>query len=342
MTKTTIIFLLIVILFFFNSCQPSISIPELKNKHFLLYVEDIDGKGGSFDGDFGDIVLFDLDFNKQYFVTEDKLFDYNPVYCRKFERIYFDSKRGKSNSQSGLTTESHIYFLDLKSNKIEMVDKKEIYTKNSDILITGINTPLIESSGKKLFFVGNQPNQYKFSTLYKSTKEMDSIRILFSNLNLSSNILYHEESKSIYYDDRSSTELTDKTKSIYLIKLSDSNKVEMVISHSNNHSSLGDVKYNKVIYTTIDYNRNATKSLRIYDLKQQTEIFNKKIDDIGFSLIKSPVFNDSTTIYFIGRLLADDSKVNEDIYEYNFRTGNLSQITTTHNIKDKLKYYSNK
>ncbi|GAB4288165.1 MAG: hypothetical protein Kow0068_13980 [Marinilabiliales bacterium] len=82
-------------------------------KNMLLYVEDIDGKGGLGDFYFGDIILLDLNSKQKYIVDKNKYYDVHPNYVPDRHSIIFESKREKGKYLTGLSQRSTLYEFDL-------------------------------------------------------------------------------------------------------------------------------------------------------------------------------------------------------------------------------------
>ena len=63
------------------------------------------------------------------------------------------------------------------------------------------------------------------------------------------------------------------------------------------------------------------------------------VKTMGFEEIKTPVFKDENTIFFIGCKDVGKDDFYEDIYEMNLTTKETTQITFTNNEKEHLRYY---
>jgi len=109
-----------------NACHSYYSVPsdDFSPDGKAVYIEDIDGGEGLMDFDFGEIVIIDLETGNRLQVTKDKSFDTHPYWSSDGMRIVFESKRLKSdNPILGLSRESHIYTVDIRSGKIVQLDK---------------------------------------------------------------------------------------------------------------------------------------------------------------------------------------------------------------------------
>jgi WD40 repeat protein len=88
-----------------------------------VFIEDVRGKNGIRDFDFGDIVILDLTTRQRYQVTHDKNYDISPCWSPDGQYIIFESKRSDDSPILGLSRKSHIYIVEIKTGKITQVDK---------------------------------------------------------------------------------------------------------------------------------------------------------------------------------------------------------------------------
>ncbi len=88
-----------------------------------VFIEDVRGKNGTSDFDFGEIVILDLATGERYQVTHDKNYDTSPCWSPDGQYIIFESKRSDDSPILGLSRKSHIYIVEIKTGKITQVDK---------------------------------------------------------------------------------------------------------------------------------------------------------------------------------------------------------------------------
>lgn len=91
----------------------------------MLFIEDMDGKGGLLSFDFGDIVIFDPINKKKIRLTNDKYYDNHPYWSADGQKVIFESKR-IDNTGDGifdLTDATHLFILDISSGQIEQFDE---------------------------------------------------------------------------------------------------------------------------------------------------------------------------------------------------------------------------
>lgn len=111
----------------------------------------------------------------------------------------------------------------------------------------------------------------------------------------------------------------------------------ILLSEKLQQYTLGDLKDNKLLYLKRAENEKYN-TIYSYDLIEKKESAIISLQD-KFQEIKSPVFDNSGGIYFIGNKAKEESEFNEDIYYYNTETKQLRQITFSSNIKEGLTFY---
>lgn len=323
-----------------QQCRPQIELPNNLDG-MLLYVEDLDGVGGSASGKFSDIVAYDPVNKRQYILTSDKYYDQHPTYSPQTQKIYFESKREKYNPSIGLTAPSHLYELDLTTKKIKLLDDDDFRKTHSFKEWVDLNRPLINNYGDKLLFHflwGDYKNSYDRLMLYDLTTK--TIGSLFDSLNYSFRYVFYENDSSIIF--QSSLKNGWKEKTNYIAKLEINTKgVIKFIQEKNFENNLGDVKYNKIVYVSRNFNHSGVISeLYIYDIMNDKIRKIAGVEELGFREIKNPVFENENFIYFIGsKESINPDTFEEEVYLLNLNTKEMKQITFTENIKDNLRYY---
>lgn len=323
---STVIFFLST--FFILKCNFNPDIPrDFDYKGKLLYIEDIDGYGGLYDKEFGDIVILNPGNKKKYFITKDKYFNTSPSWSSKNKNIIFESKRDRGIERFGLTSPSHIYEMNLYTNSIIQFDK---YFKN----LSKNYSPAYNSKGNKIAFTSY--NNYKSKNLIVYEIENDSIYILQENINRLKNIKWSENDKFIIYNCKIIKERINADLAIGILNLT--TKEVNYITQKTWIYNVGMVKNNLLIYS--GYNKNHekkdNKSSYIYSYDLQT-----KKKEIVYSyeypfLITDVQLSSQNLIYFIRIEFISSGKIKNDIYSLNIETKKLTQITNDGHIKSCL------
>ncbi|MCB0747939.1 MAG: hypothetical protein KDC90_10805 [Ignavibacteriae bacterium] len=334
-----------IILFLFlvgglQQCRPQTEFPK-DFKGMLLYVEDLDGIGGTMSGSFSDIVTFSPTLKKHYILTSDNYFDECPTYSPKTNKIYFESKREEYHPAVGLTSPTHLYELDLRTKSIELIDDEEFreaYSFNNKI---DLHTPLIDSEGNLLLFQymwGDYKNSY--DKLVSCNLKKNIIESIFDSLYYTFRYVFYEKDASIVFQSNVINSWKEKTN--YIAKLDiETKRITKYVQEKNIENNLGDVKFNKIVFVTRDFNHSDVISdLFIYNITNNEKRKIVGIKELGFREIKYPVFKNENFIYFIGsKESTNPDTFDEDIYLLNLNTKEMKQITFTGNIKDNLRYY---
>jgi tricorn protease-like protein len=90
----------------------------------VVFIEDVMGKNGIMDFNFGEIVIMDINTGIRFQVTNDQEYDIHPSWSPDGQKIIFESKRSSGeNPILGLSRKSHLYIVKIRNKKIEQVDK---------------------------------------------------------------------------------------------------------------------------------------------------------------------------------------------------------------------------
>ncbi len=127
-SKVIILNILILSLVSNTHCQLRKSDPDvLHAKHRAVYVEARNEKDGLQSGEFGDVVVIDLDTQKKYYVTNDLFYDLQPTWSIDGKKITFLSNRPKNELDRiiiGINGPYGIYNFIIDSLRIERVKIK--------------------------------------------------------------------------------------------------------------------------------------------------------------------------------------------------------------------------
>lgn len=306
---------------------------------YLLLIEDLDGEGGSMDGDFSDIVLYEPNTKARYLITEDDYFDYSPSYSSTLNKIVFESKRVNANNSLGLSNKSHFFLYDLKNNDTEQLTNKNFIERLKEITeYFQIGKPVFDEKGSKIcfyytdFFNDDYINNYAIFDLSSSKIE----NVITNNRRLSKHI-YQSAENCIYYDCLPEP-MNPRYSDIRKMDITN-NDVEILIKKNGSIIWLCDIQQDKILYLskdTVDY---RPTYLRIYDLIEKKDIYEVTNKELNFLEITNPVFGKNTDeIYMVGRIKDNNREYNEDVYLLDTSTRKIKRITETFNIKENLVY----
>ena len=333
-SKVMAMFFLVIVVF--TNCSSQTHIPD-KISGMLLYIEDLNGDGGSMDGDFSDIVAFDIDKKQRYILTNDSYYDDFPTYSKSSNRIYFESKRENYIPVLGMSSKSGIYYLDLTKKTIKSFSKEEKDNLGKNISRIELSDPSISFTGNKLLFLADTVNDSINHQLLMYDYPSKKYQLLNDTLFRSYKFIWDESETQIAFQgqDEEMMSITNHI-SILDIKTKD---VKNIIHIQGMKNNLGDFKYGKLLYISETADNNDESNIYILNTKVDEKKEIGSVQEMGFEEIKAPVFKDEYTIFFIGCKDVGKDDFYEDIYEMNLTTKEITQITFTNNEKKRLKYY---
>lgn len=150
---------------------------KIKNK--VVFVEEHTKGDGLSSGNFGDVMLLDLDSKKTYNLTNDDFYDLDPHFSHDGKFIYFQSNRSGSKMDrmiSGVGGPYNTCILDINSGEIRKIDfdfEKDI----PEYQRTGLEEMQLTRDNSHLYFDAYPP------MILRSTIRGDSVTIVkdFSN-----------------------------------------------------------------------------------------------------------------------------------------------------------------
>ncbi|MEJ2195433.1 MAG: hypothetical protein P8X73_11330 [Ignavibacteriaceae bacterium] len=302
----------------------------------ILLLEDLDGKEGRTDGNFCDIVAYDIYSGEISIITDDDYYDDHPSYSKALNCIFFESKRIGAHSLTGLTSASNIFSLNLESNIIEQVDNKLLRNRFPILLKDENSFPLVNHVGNKLIFRNGSDAGIFFSRLIVYDINRDSLYLLKDSLIMVTDYIWSFNDENVIYIAEHKHTLRDNRNFVATVNLS-SKERQIILDFNNSRKYLGDCLENQLIYIN-ETIPGSEFSLMIMDLLTAENREVTKLNRFGFDEITEPVFYDETNIFLICSNRISSNRADEDVYMLDLNTLNLKQITFTHNIKEELTY----
>ena len=302
----------------------------------ILLLEDLDGKEGSTDGNFCDIVAYDIYSGERSIVTDDDYYDDHPSYSKALNCIFFESKRIGAHSLTGLTSASNIFALNLELNFIEQVDNKPLRNR-FPILLNDVNYfPLANHSGSEIIFQNGSDAGIFYDRLIIYEINQDSLYLLKDSLILVTDYIWSFKDDNVIYTAKHKYTFKDNRNFVATVNLS-SKERQIILDLNNSRKYLGDCLGNQLIYIS-ETIPDGEYSLMIMDLLTAENQEVTKLNRFGFDEITEPVFYDEANIFLICSNRISSNRADEDVYMLDLNTLNLKQITFTHNIKEELTY----
>ena len=233
-------FFLVIIVF--TNCSSQTNIPD-KISGMLLYIEDLNDNGGSMDGDFSDIVAFDVDKKQQHIITSDVYYDDYPTYSKSSNRIYFESKRENYNWAVGLSAQSYLYYIDLKEKRIRSFSKEEKNNLDERFLENDLTCPSANPVKNEVLFMTKSFKDDFYYQLIDYDYALHEYKQLMDVITISFRLAWDEEGTKIAFLKND----TARTNSISIFDVN-TNELQKIVYRSSYRNELGDYKYDKLLY----------------------------------------------------------------------------------------------
>lgn len=118
--------LLIILLSNLSCSQKRIESAEVLNgKRLVVFVEERNSNDGIWGGEYGDIVIMDLDTKQKFYITDDYYFDTNPIFSPDGKNVIFQSSRDEDKLTlqiKGIGGPHYIYIFNLESRHLHRID----------------------------------------------------------------------------------------------------------------------------------------------------------------------------------------------------------------------------
>jgi dipeptidyl aminopeptidase/acylaminoacyl peptidase len=146
----------------------------------VVFVEDVMGKNGIMDFNFGEIVILDFGTGERFQITHDREYDNHPCWSPDGQQIIFESKRSKEDHPLvGLSRASHLYIIDIKSGSIRQIDKN-FKNKFSNQLGSENKKPIWSPINKDLICFVTKPDISKGESVVLYNMQTDELKTLVS------------------------------------------------------------------------------------------------------------------------------------------------------------------
>ena len=319
-------------------CQECSQLPEnFSYSNKLLYVEDIDGKNGLFNYNFGDIVCFDPVKKVKYYLTCDRYYNRFPSISSDRKYIVFESKRGDYSSINDLSTPSKLYVLALPSLKIRPLS--HFITIPKDLYDINLSTPELSHTKNKLVFLGDCVFDCDFTTLnaYIYDPEKKDYFLAEDSLMDVLELDWSEDDAYIFYSFFYKSRKTDQFGQAISILNITSGKNVVIYDHKWFFEP-GYIVNNGLLYSRSRINMETDKGesqVFLYDIAKKNH---KKLAEFKELYIYKIVYGRTRDeCYFIAGNYIDNKEF-VDIYHYSLNKQKLVKLTDDGYEKDDLIY----
>ncbi len=317
------------------SCSKVSKLPESFSPiNKLVFIEDIDDKGGLYDGNFGDIVIFDPVTKQKYILTDDEYYNYNTKWAFSGQSIVFDSNRGYGYDPfAGLSNPCHLFRLDIKTRNLIQLDLPVYKKKKKDEEVDDI-CPVIDSSNTLMVFASYNEVPGKMDLILYSLTE-NSFDTLMNNIEALDDI--HWDGEYIAFTYCPYDKGVHKELAIRILNWK-TGEIVSTIFNDNWVYDIGDLKHGVLLYSGNEMVDNFKVSMFAYFIDEK---LNSKILTLDSLWIEEPVFARNKTIYFSGGNFTniETREGFNDIYSYNLITKKVRRLTHDKHDKECLDYY---
>lgn len=311
--------------------------PTIENlQGCLLYIEDVDGSGGTTAGDFGDIIAFNPKTNTEFRITSDEYYDRNPTYSPSLNEILFESKRIGASKVAGLTSKSDLFLIKLPNKNPQRVNI------NGPLINSKLNLydPEFDNRSQNFAFLSHNTDNIKHTNLYYSSDSL-MIRLLLDSLNGPLTYTFGETDGIIFFTSKEKYTIGTSKNYIGSVDIKTS-QVDIVLPpREGNFYYLGDEVKDRLLFLSrdiSDFDDLTNISINLFDLESHSSETISTSHQLGLIDIESPVFASDSIIYFIGNKAAKEGEFDDDIYSLNINSKVVKRITNNGHIKENLSF----
>lgn len=324
--KVIDLFLFVFYLIIFSSCSKGQEeIPD-NLSGWLLFIEDLDGEGGLGNWNFGDVVLFNPEIKEKYILTNDRYFDIEPTYSKKYNIIIFNSLRD-NQTYTGIGKGKKLFQYNIKNKKIEEFRTKYKFHKIEDF----IDGPKFNENGDKII-IYKHPDTL---LIYDFTK--DTLKIAIDDYStIAKSYAWKDDENILLNPSFYNKEKKNNESIIGMLNLVTGERERLIESNGYFHEVF-DYMDNKIVIKKNELDDPFTGYIIIYDIENEKEILKIDPRDYGFYWITEAVFSkDGNGLYLNAEkeiAIKTGEDMEGDIYYYEIKTGEITNITNDGHLR---------
>jgi len=170
------------------------SMPALPVAHgTLLFVEDLDGRGGMMAGDFGDLVTMNPKTGERHVLTRDDHYDTHPSWGPEGRYILFESKRGQNRYTRDMGASSHIYRVDLADGNIQRW--RQDLADRFPVVGEETARPAVSPTGTQVAFATSNSAGSVWQRIVVYDRERDSLRVVADSVMMTRRLTWSEDER---------------------------------------------------------------------------------------------------------------------------------------------------
>jgi Tol biopolymer transport system component len=303
-----------------SGCSQNTRIPEnFDPRGKIVYIEDLSGKSGLTDFNFGDLVILDPETKEKIVLTRDRYYNAHPSWSPDGDKIVFESKRVGAFTDASTQSNLFIYYL----HTGEIVRLDEYFSRKfPDIIEREYNqSPAWSNDGRKIAFV-NRVGARGRIIIYDIEKE--TLEVVKDEMIFKKPLRWSSDDKNMIFGQRYSEADPDQYFHYSLILYNIENKKYIEIGDPEIRIEAGNKIHNRVFY--IGWSPDSQvgfSTIYIYDINNDSTYvyYNSKGMDM------SDVITDEKHLYFLGTVYLNDNGYLQDIYRINLSDFSFEQIT---------------
>lgn len=291
--------------------KPQSPIGNLNEGYALIFVEDVDGEGGTFSYDFGDLVVLDLKREVQQLLTDDKFFDYHPSFFGRESLIIFESKRSEGEYFSGISAHSRLFTVDAEGKITEFQPKVFVGSDKSK--------PSASPGGTRLAYFRKVRKERLTEIVVHDVEGSESFSFGVSS---PTRIRWSHDGRFLVYSDDYFDGGVRVGDAVYVFRLENRTVVD-TIYESGWSFSAADLCGDTLVFAGNETGVEKSASIFLMDFRTGTKT-KTPLDD--FDSVEDPVFDESGAVYFIG-IKNNEKDYSSDIYRFDLNTRKIDQVT---------------
>jgi len=272
----------------------------------LLFVEDLDGRGGMMDGDFGDLVTLNPKTGDRNVLTRDDHYDTHPSWGPEGRYILFESKRGQNRYTRDMGALSHIYRLDLADGEIrrwrpDLADRFPVVGEET-------SRPAVSSTGTRVAFATPHSSGSPWDRIVVYDRERDSLRVVADSVTITRRLMWSEDERYLGFS-AAPRGMAIQHSALLLVDVHTGKR----FSHGeekNRQYTIDDIYNDRIIYKTGPINNKKYKILEssypvLSDQKQVYQYIG------GQEVFRHSVYASPDSIYVLARESKEDGASSE-------------------------------
>jgi len=305
-----------------SGCSQNTRIPDNFDPHGkIVYIEDLSGKSGLTDFNFGDLVILDPETKEKIVLTRDRYYNAHPSWSPDGDKIVFESKRVGAFTDA--STQSNLFIYHLNTGEIVRLDE-DFKSRFPDIIEREFNqSPAWSNDGSRIAFVNRVGARGRIVIYYI---EKDTLEIISDDIFFRKPLRWSSDDEYLLYGQRY-TKAEPKSlfhPSVVILNIEEGNIRE--IGDSDWAYSMGNESNGRVYFTgqLIDMIDSEYSAWYTYDIKNDTVSMVYE----SSNMLEADVYVYGSKGYIINISPSNENSFIRDIYRLDLSDFSAEQLTT--------------